>query len=276
MIYAARDWDAQVRLSRLQHSRVFIDEDVLDQYLGLVSSFRPPPDGNPDDPVITYLRTVLRSDSVLIDVGAGAGRLTVPASRLCASVIAIEPSPTMAAELSNQIAARDIDSVRVQSLRWEEMEHEPVDVVLMSHVLYGVAPIAPFIESATKTARDCVVAVLGSSPPGGYYHPLWRPVHGEDRIVAPGAIEFGKLLQSRGHSPEVIELPGVQSRSFQNRDQAIARSARRLRVPPGTPAHERLEKAVDMALVDSKVGTCYFRWRQPTTSLLFRWPSAPR
>ncbi len=268
----AREWDARVELSRIQRRRVFLDEGRSDPWDGLVSSFKPPPEGDPDDPVIVYLRSALRPDSVLLDVGAGAGRLAVPASRLCERVIAVEPSPAMSAELRHQIELRGIDNISVNSVWWEEADQEPVDLVLMSHVLYGVAPITPFVERAVGAARDGVVAVLGLSPPGGYYHPLWPLVHGESRVAAPDAQEFKKLLASWGHDPEIIGLPGLQAKSFRDRDEAIARSARRLRVRSGSPAGGRLEKAVDMALVESEDGTCHFRWRKPAASLLFHWP----
>ncbi len=271
---AAREWDAQVEFAQRQHGRVFRDEDESDHWSGLVSSFSPPPDAGSEDPVIGYLRSVFRKDSILLDVGAGAGRLAVPAASLCGGVIALEPSPAMSAELNSQIAHRGIENISVVSSQWEEWAEEPVDVVLMSHVLYGAAPIAPFVRKAVEVARECVVAVLGLSPPGDYYHPLWQSVRGEDRVTAPSAREFERLLESWEYVPEIIELPGIAARSFRDREEAITRSARRLRVRLGTPAHDELEKAVDLALVASQDGTCHFRWRQPSASLLFRWPNS--
>ncbi|MDP7514288.1 MAG: methyltransferase [Dehalococcoidia bacterium] len=273
LVHSSREWDRQVERSRDQHERVFKDNGRPDPWDGLTSSFVPAPDDAPDNPVISYLRSVLRADSVLLDVGAGAGRLSVPASRLCKTVLAVEPSPAMAAELKLQRDRRGIDNIDIRTVRWEEDDPAPVDVVLMSHVLYGVVPITPFVEKAMAIAGDAVIAVLGQSPPGGYYHPLWPAVHGVERIVAPGARYFEKLLIGRGQVPEMIHLPEIRAVNFRDRDEAIARSARRLRVKVGTPAHDRLEHAVDSALVDSEDGTCHFRWRKPTASLLFRWPA---
>jgi SAM-dependent methyltransferase len=198
----------------MQHRRVFLDEGRPDPWRGLTSSFLPAPEGEPDDPVVAYLRSVLRPDSVLLDIGAGAGRLSVPISRICKRVVAVEPSPAMAMELRHQIARRGVQNIDIKSVRWEDADQEPADVVLMSHLLYGVAPVTPYVRRAVATARDAVVVVLGLSPPGSYYHPLWLPVHGEDRIVAPNAREFEHLLKDWGLAPETVTLPGIQARSF--------------------------------------------------------------
>ena len=48
------------------------------------------------DPNLAVVASYIEADDVLIDVGGGAGRISLPLALRCREVINVEPSPTMA------------------------------------------------------------------------------------------------------------------------------------------------------------------------------------
>ena len=102
-----------------------------------------------DDQLFARLRAEVRPEDTILDVGAGAGRYTVPLARLARRVVAVEPSPAMLGHLGARIAAAGADNVAVVGAAWPDAEVEPADVVLCSHVVYGVREIVMFDETFT-------------------------------------------------------------------------------------------------------------------------------
>ena len=93
------------------------------------------------DGLVNRLREEVAPHHTLLDVGAGGGRLALPAAIHCRSVVAVEPSPSMGEVLRQQASESSISNVSVVQARWEEAEVEPADLVLCAHVLYVVADI---------------------------------------------------------------------------------------------------------------------------------------
>src|SRR6516162_4861867 len=50
----------------------------------------------PLDPNLVVIASYIEADDVIIDVGGGAGRISLPLALRCREVINVEPSPTMA------------------------------------------------------------------------------------------------------------------------------------------------------------------------------------
>jgi SAM-dependent methyltransferase len=102
------------------------------------------------DPYVSPTKT-------LIDAGAGTGRHAVPLSERLEWVTAVEPSEGM----RSMIAPRD--NMTVVASTWEDAEVAPADLVICSHVLYGVADIEPFITKLDRSARERVFIMLRES-----------------------------------------------------------------------------------------------------------------
>jgi 2-polyprenyl-3-methyl-5-hydroxy-6-metoxy-1,4-benzoquinol methylase len=99
------------------------------------------------DAFLDVLQPYLSPTRTLIDVGAGTGRHTMPLAERLEWVTAVEPSEGM----RSHIATRD--NITVVASTWEDAEVAPADLVICSHVLYGVAEPAPFIEKLERSAR---------------------------------------------------------------------------------------------------------------------------
>lgn len=94
----------------------------------------------------------------LIDVGAGAGRHAVPLAGRLEWVTAVEPSEGMRANLPA------LPNLTVIASAWEDAEVAPADLVICSHVLYGVADVVPFVEKLERSARERVFIMLREGP----------------------------------------------------------------------------------------------------------------
>src|SRR6516225_5112644 len=109
------------------------------------------------DDFLKVLEPYLSPRKTLIDVGAGAGRHAVPLSRRLEWVTAVEPSEGMRARIPPR------DNITVIASTWEDAEVAPADLVICSHVMYGVADPVAFIQKMNRSARDRVFVMIRES-----------------------------------------------------------------------------------------------------------------
>ncbi len=100
----------------------------------------------------------ITSRTTVIDVGAGAGRHAVPIAERAEWVTAVEPSEGMRGHMP------PLSNLTVIASNWEDAEVAPADVVICSHVIYGVADVVPFVEKMERAARERVVIMLREGP----------------------------------------------------------------------------------------------------------------
>ena len=268
---ASNLWNERAEASSEQSRRALEKSPVGDSWNQLSARFAPVAQGEPEDPVITLMRPWLESTDTVVDVGCGAGRLTVPLAGICQSVIGLDPSPAMLTDLAHQVRDRSISNIRIDESTWEAWPKEPADVVLMSHLLYSVHPIEEFLQKAHRVAGRRIVVMLSTLQPVAYVHPLWEAVHGEPCIESPGANEFRELLESWGIAANVEAMEPLAPRSFRDAAAALNRAAARLQVEKGTPEFEKLRIGVDEALVEADDGKLTFKWDFQSVPYVFSW-----
>ena len=110
------------------------------------------------DQFLAVLAPYVTPRKTLIDVGAGAGRHAVPLAERIEWVTAVEPSEGMRAHLP------PLPNLTVVASAWQDAEVAPADLVICSHVLYGVADVVPFIEKMERSARERIFIVLREGP----------------------------------------------------------------------------------------------------------------
>ena len=110
------------------------------------------------DAFLDVVAPYLSPRKTLIDVGAGAGRHAIPLAEQLEWVTAVEPSEGMRAQIPHR------DNMTVVASTWEDAAVAPADLLICSHVLYGVEDPVPFIAKMEASARERVFIMLRESP----------------------------------------------------------------------------------------------------------------
>src|SRR5262249_28825872 len=143
----------------------------------LARNFRAPQDPTVD-PTPDGLARLVGPDDVVIDVGAGGGRIAIRLSRQCRELVAVEPSPSMRAVLEDETARPADRNIRMWAATGEEAVVEPAALVSAAHVTYGIQTIEPFLRKLDAAARRHAALVAVTDPPQTPLAPFWRYLHG--------------------------------------------------------------------------------------------------
>src|SRR5215831_16096562 len=82
-------WAARVRANREQVEQ-FRETSPADFYAPVAGMFRADP-RRTDEPVLDVLRSLVQPDDVVLDIGAGGGRYSLPLALVSREVIALDP-----------------------------------------------------------------------------------------------------------------------------------------------------------------------------------------
>ena len=170
------------------------------------------------DEFMRVLEPYLSPRKTLIDVGAGTGRHTNPLAERLEWVTAIEPSEGM----RSHIASRD--NVTVVASTWEDAEVAPADLVICSHVLYGVADPVTFIAKLERAARERVFVMMRETDLPHPVAEIRRRLRGETGPRLPRFSELFMLLLQVGIAPDVAFLKYPIMTRYSDMDEALADS----------------------------------------------------
>ena len=159
------------------------------------------------DPNLAVLASYVGPDDVLVDVGGGAGRLSLPLSLRCREVLTVEPSAGMAAEYAGSREAAGIANAHIVPSGWMEAVGIEGEVVLTSDVTYFVRDVIQFVQKMHEAARRRVIVQVWSEPPPNRGANLFRRVYGEPLAPVPGHRELLPVLWDMGILPDVCVLP---------------------------------------------------------------------
>lgn len=200
----------------------------------------------------------------LIDVGAGAGRHAAPLADRLDWVTAVEPSQGM----REMIPPRS--NMTVVAASWEDAEVARADLVLCSHVLYGVLEPVPFIEKMEAAASERVLVLMRDRPHRRPPDILTEMLRGRP---APRQVVFTdlyNLLRWMGRDPEVEVL----RRASLSRYGSLEMALEDCRIDAGDSwdesvarawLEENLKAAPDSTLVydAGEMVTCVAHWVPP-------------
>ncbi len=268
---AIETWGEMVRVEHAQSDRMR-GVRPTDTWSQFASQFKADPHRAGDE-LVEELRSRLEPGEVLLDVGAGGGRLALPLALTCRTVTAVEPSPSMCAVLRETAVEYNIENVSIIEAGWLEASVEPADVVLCSHVVYVIEDIGSFVRKMDSHARRLVLAIVFQSPPQSQVYSLWEQVHGEKRHGLPSLPEFLPVLEELGIRPEVSDLAEQPVRGFESLQQARESIASRLYVAPKTEAMSRLERVLEGSLREVD-GSWQVEGTQPLRPCVVAWETA--
>jgi len=206
---AARKHDEMVAAREAQYQRTRGPQP--DTWGAIASRFRADP-RREFDPFLEKLASFLRPDDVLVDIGGGAGRNSLPMASRCREVINVEPSPGMVAEFRASADEAGISNAQAVQNGWMEAEDIEGDVLLAAHVTYFVPQIEPFIEKLQDACRRRVILDVLTVPPPNQSPQFFHLVYGEDQALVPGQHELLAVLEEIGLKPDVIDVGGATAR----------------------------------------------------------------
>lgn len=179
----------------------------------------------PFDAILTGIASYLQPDDQLIDVGGGAGRLSLPLASRCKTVVVIDPSAGMGKAFEAALEGVGIDNARFVHSGWLEADGIEGDVALVAHVTYFVPHVVPFIEKLNRVVQRRVIVAGRSSPPPNQFAPFFEIVHGEEMALVPGPDHFLPVLAEMGVTAETIDLgPAAMPATMrvgQTREEAV-------------------------------------------------------
>src|SRR5579871_5222327 len=110
------------------------------------------------DPFVRAVQEVLRPGDTLLDVGAGAGRYSMPLAPLVSRLTAVEPSDGMRAQFTQEATRRGFQNITLIASTWENAQVETHDVAFAANVLYFVPDAVRFVEKLDRsTRRTCLL-----------------------------------------------------------------------------------------------------------------------
>jgi hypothetical protein len=192
--------------------RTRIAPDPTDIWAGCAQGFRADPH-RPLDPLLTAISSYVEATDVLVDVGGGAGRLSLPMASRCREVVVVDPSPAMGAEFAKTLDESRIENARFVAGDWLEAKNVEGDMALVAHVTYFVEDISAFIQKLNRDIRRRVVVNVRSVPPPNQIAPFFRLAHGEDLAPVPGHQELMAVLEALGIRAELVDIGPAQTPS---------------------------------------------------------------
>ncbi len=213
-------------------------------------------------------------DDVVVDVGGGAGRVSLPIALQCARVVNVEPSGAMRKEFDASAAEAGITNAECIDADWPGgASNIEGDLVLVANVTYFVSDIVPFLATLTNAARKRVIISVWSVPPPNDAARVFELVHGEPQALAPTHRELLPVLWDMGLLPEVRVLPD-EFRSARMRPPTVDDAVKlALDVASGNDvpgATEKVRAQFDELYAPSPAGFVP-RWRLPSREMLITW-----
>lgn len=200
-----------------------------------------------DDPFLRFLEPWTDHRKTLIDAGAGVGRHVRPLVARLDWVTAVEPSEGMRAQLP------DAPNLTVIASSWEDADVQPADLVICSHVLYGIEEVEPFIRKLEASARERVFVYIRDRQSNRPLDALWAELT-PGRARMPQFGDLYNVLRQMGIAPDVAMLRYPSGMRYENFERALTEAREGLGEHFNEPRvreflEARLEPAEDGALV---------------------------
>jgi SAM-dependent methyltransferase len=241
------------------------------------------------DPNLQILASHIEPDDVIIDVGGGAGRVSLALALRCREVINVEPSGAMRASFSASVRQAGITNARVIAGDWRTVAAPMGTVAVVNHVTYLAREIVPFIEKLEQAGQRRVLITVNSPPAPSWHRALYYLVHGEIEEIVPGHVELVNVLWELGILPDVRVLPRPVNMPFNpapTREAAIADAMLHFPSdqwslwPLGSDLEQRLRHILqarfDELFTESSEGLIP-RWITPGREILIAWqPNSER
>jgi SAM-dependent methyltransferase len=202
------------------------------------------------DPLLEKVLAHVDGQSTVLDVGAGAGRHSVPLARVVRRVFAVEPSTAMASRLREWAQDEGLTNIELIEGTWPDVDASTCDVVICSHVLYPIADIEPFLRKLDDSAQRYCFLWLHDEQTALESLGLWEHFFGEPRACQPTFRDAVGVLWQMGLRPNLEMSVVPESWSWENMDEAALNFRDHLSIPEDEATEARLREMLTTALVE--------------------------
>lgn len=141
----------------------------------------------------------------LVDVGCGAGGLSVPLLGHVTQLCAVDASEGMLDAFRAQFEQSSSGSSKLRLVlgKWEEVARSlgTYDVVLCANVLFNVPDICEFIRALDVAANRGVVIEIHEKHPHSVANEAWKHFWGLERPAGPIGTDVLEIIESLGIHP---------------------------------------------------------------------------
>jgi len=190
------------------------------------------------DPLLDFVLQNIDTLSMILDIGVGNGRWTIPIARVAKNVTAVEPSDSMVNMLRENIASAELNNIQILQATWEEAVVVPHDIVVSSHAIYSIPDFSTCILKMEKSARERCYLALRLPPYNGIIGELSLQIYGH-RHDSPNAIIAYNALYSMGIYANLLVEDDIYHWVDSSFEEAFARAKRHLRLE-STSSHDKL------------------------------------
>ncbi|MDA8197716.1 MAG: class I SAM-dependent methyltransferase [Actinomycetota bacterium] len=140
----------------------------------------------------------------LLDVGSGAGGISLLVASRVRSVVAIDQSRAMLDALADNANSLGVlDRITTIESSWPTSSKVSADIVLNANVLYNVPEIVPFVKALIDAAKESVVIEVTKNHPLSNVNALFQHFHGIVRPTTPTSTDVAELILALGYSPRI-------------------------------------------------------------------------
>lgn len=210
------------------------------------------------DPFVRVLSEALQPTDSVLDVGAGAGRYSMPIAAKVARLTAVEPSTGMRASFEEEAARRGINNITIVPSGWEDADVQSHDVAFVANVLYFVKDAVRFIEKLDAHGRRaCFIHHRVEERASGLL-PLYEQVWGHPRPPEPGALDLYNLLFSLGIRASLQLVPRPAPVRFETGEDVMREARQSLELLGDDTTHDQRIEAFLRGVVTRRDGLLEF------------------
>lgn len=141
----------------------------------------------------------------LIDVGCGAGGVSLLLLNLVDSLIVADESKPMLDALQNNFDGSVKKEIVFKTIegRWPDVAIDAgtAEVVVCANVLYNVARPCEFIEALDGAAKSAVVIEIHEKHPHSEANAAWKHFWNIERPTSPSGMDLLEIIEAMGYAP---------------------------------------------------------------------------